>query len=66
MATERNKKPKDVMALTIFEEKASLKLSAKKMLVIAKKQEAKKLKQGFVYVVSEDGKTRVLTKIKKQ
>jgi hypothetical protein len=42
MATERNKKPKDVMALTIFEEKASLKLSAKKMLVIAKKTRGKK------------------------
>jgi len=59
---EKNKGRKDVPDLTIFEEQKKSKVTAKEMLALAKKQEAEKLKNGFHYVTSPDGKTSVLTK----
>lgn len=64
MASNRKDK-KLVPDITIFEEQKKAKLSAKKVLELAKKQEAEKLNQGYSYIVSTDGKTRVLTKINK-
>ena len=61
MAQERNKKRKDKPEMTIFEEQKRAKVSAKELLEIAKKQEDKKLKQGYHYIVSADGKTMTLT-----
>jgi hypothetical protein len=61
-----NRKDKKVVSdLTIFEEQNKSKLSAKKVLKIAKEQEAEKIKQGHRYVASADGKTMWLTKLKK-
>ena len=65
MAKERNKNKKDVPDLTIFEERKAHKVSAREVLAEAKKQEAIKLKQGWRYIASADGKTMILTKIKK-
>lgn len=58
----RKKDKNKVPDLTIFDEQRKSKQSAKKTLEIAKAQETEKLNQGFVYKLSEDGKTRVLTK----
>lgn len=66
MAKERNKKRKDVPELTIFEERKVHKISAKEVLKIAKEQEEKKLKDGYHYIPSADGKTHILTKTKKK
>ncbi len=63
MASNRKDK-KLVPDLTIFEEEKKAKLSAKKVLEIAKEQEAEKMKQGHRYVASADGKTMWLTKSK--
>jgi hypothetical protein len=63
MASNRKDK-KLVPDLTIFEEQKKAKLSAKKVLEIAKEQEAEKIKQGHRYVASADGKTMWLTKCK--
>jgi len=60
MASNRKDK-KLVPDLTIFEEQKKAKLSAKKVLEIAKEQEAEKIKQGHRYVASADGKTMWLT-----
>ena len=65
MASDRNKKKKDVPDLTIFEERKAQKLSAKEVLKTAKDQEALKLKEGYRYLASPDGKTMILTKTKK-
>lgn len=65
MAKERNKNRKDVPDMTIFEERKHHKISAKEVLKIAKEQEAKKLKAGYHYESSADGKTHLLTKPKK-
>ncbi|MFO0089992.1 MAG: hypothetical protein ACK518_04250 [bacterium] len=66
MAKERNKNRNDVPDLTIFEERKVQKLSAKEVLKTAKEQEQIKLKQGYHYVASSDGKTFILTKNKKK
>lgn len=63
---ERNKKRKDVPELTIFEERKTHRLSAKEVLKIAKEQEKLKLKKGYRYITSADGKTKTLTKGKKK
>lgn len=65
MKKERNKNRKDVPDLTIFEEKKQHRVSAQEVLAEAKKQEAKKLKQGYRWVTSIDGKTAILIKNKK-
>jgi hypothetical protein len=65
MAQERNKKRKDVPDLTIFEEQKKAKVSAKNLLKTVKEAEEEKLKNGYKYVASADGKTMKLTKIKK-
>ena len=62
MGQERNKKRKDVPELTIFEEQKRAKMNAKDLLKIAKKAEEEKIKQGYRYVSSADGKTMWLTK----
>ena len=62
MSKERNKKKTDVPELTIFEEQKRAKVSAKEVLKLAKEIEAEKLKQGWRYVSSPDGKTKTLTK----
>lgn len=59
----KNKSKKDVPDLTIFEEEKKSKTNAKKVLELAKQQEAEKLKQGFKYITTTDGKTSYLTKI---
>lgn len=64
MASNRKDK-KLVPDLTIFEEQKKAKLSAKKVLELAKQQEAEKIKDGHRYVASADGKTMWLTKNKK-
>lgn len=64
MASNRKDK-KLVPDVTIFEEQKIAKLSAKKVLEIAKQQEAEKIKNGHRYVASTDGKTMWLTKTKK-
>jgi hypothetical protein len=64
MASNRKDK-KLVPDLTIFDEQKKAKLSAKKVLEIAKQQDAEKIKDGHRYVSSADGKTMWLTKIKK-
>jgi len=64
MAQERNKKRKDVPEETIFENQKRAKLSAQKVLEIAKEQEAEKIKNGHRYISSIDGKTKTLTKQK--
>lgn len=62
----RNKKDKNkVPKLTIFEEEQVLKLSAKEVLELAKRQDAEKMKSGHRFVKSADGKTKTLTKNKK-
>jgi hypothetical protein len=66
MTKEKNKKRTDVPELTIFEERKIQKVSAKEVLKIAKEQEKQKLKQGYHYVSSPDGKTFILTKNKKK
>jgi hypothetical protein len=63
MASNRKDK-KLVPDLTIFEEQKKAKISAKKTLEIAKKQETEKLNDNFAYVLLPDGKTRVLRKTK--
>ena len=64
MAIDRNKRRKDVPNLTIFEEKRKEKLSAIKVLELAKKQEKKKLKtHHWVHIVEE--RKMVLKKIEK-
>lgn len=65
MAVSNRKDKKLVPDLTIFEEQKKAKLSAKSVLEEAKKQEAKKIEEGYRYVASADGKTMTLTKIKK-
>ena len=65
MAKERNKTSKDVPDLTIFEERKLHRKTAKEVLAKAKEEEALKLKQGYHYVASADGKTKTLTKKKK-
>lgn len=65
MAKERNKTKKDVPELTIFEERKLSRASATEVLKIAQKQEQKKIKEGYRYVSSSDGKTMTLTKMKK-
>lgn len=65
MSKDRNKKREDVPDLTIFEERKLHRVSAQQVLAEAKKQEAKKLKQGYRYVTSADKKTSILTKKKK-
>lgn len=65
MEIERNKKRNDKPENTIFEDQKIAKLSAKKVLELAKEQEQEKLKKGFGYTVSADGKTRILTKNRK-
>jgi hypothetical protein len=61
-----NRKDKNLVPdLTIFEEQKKSKLSAKKVLELAKEQEANKLKNGYRYVPSADGKTMTLTKTSK-
>ena len=65
MASDRNKKKKDVPDLTIFEERKAQKVSAKEVLQTAKGQEALRLKQGWRYIAPADGKTMILTKTKK-
>jgi hypothetical protein len=64
MSKERNKKKTDVPELTIFEEQKKAKISAKEVLKVAKQIEAEKLKKGWKYIPSLDGKTKTLTKIK--
>ena len=64
MATNRKDK-KLIPDVTIFEEQKRAKLSAKKVLEIAKEQEAEKLKKGYKYIASEDKKTMTLTKTDK-
>ncbi len=67
MAKEKNKKKrKDVPELTIFEERKVHKVTAKEVLRIAKEQEKIKIKQGYHYVSSADGKTHKLIKRKKK
>jgi len=53
---------KKLPGLTIFQEEKEAKISAKKSLEIEKKQETKKINDGFSYFLLEDGKTRVLRK----
>lgn len=65
MAVSNRRDKKQVPDLTIFEEQKKAKISARKTLEIAKAQETEKLNQGYSYIVSADGKTRVLTKINK-
>ena len=64
MASNRKDK-KLVPDITIFEEQKREKKSAKKVLEIAKEQEAEKIKQGHRYIASADKKTMILTKPKK-
>lgn len=64
MASNRKDK-KLVPDMSIFEEQKIAKKSAKSVLELAKKQEAEKLKKGYKYVASSDGKTMWLTKTKK-
>jgi len=49
----------------IVEETSMAKKKALKALELAKKQEALRLKQGWRYIASADGKTMILTKTKK-
>lgn len=66
MAKDKNKTRKDVPELTIFEERKVHKVSAKEVLKIAKEQEKIKIKQGYRYISSADGKTHKLIKTKKK
>jgi hypothetical protein len=66
MNKDKNKKRTDIPELSIFEERKQHKVSAKEVLEIAKKQEEKKLKEGYHYVATQDGKTFILTKVKKK
>lgn len=65
MAVSNRKDKNQVPDLTIFEEQKKAKLSAKSVLELAKEQEAKKLKDGYRYIASADGKTMILTKTNK-
>lgn len=56
-------KKQDPAGDTIFEEEKQIKKSATKVLELAKKQEAEKLKSGFRYESSPDGKTKTLRKV---
>jgi len=59
---QRQDRKKDPNKESIFEEEKKIKKSAFAVLNLAKKQEAEKLKSGFSYKVSADGKTRTLKK----
>lgn len=58
----RKDKKKDPAKESIFEEEKQNKKTAGKVLELAKRQEKEKLKSGFKYEVSADGKTRTLKK----
>jgi hypothetical protein len=64
MASNRKDK-KLIPGDSIFEEQKKIKISANVILEIAKSQEAKKIKKGWKYISSQDGKTMTLTKPKK-
>mgnify|MGYP003610167213 CR=1 FL=1 len=46
----------------LFNEETKQKIYAVKALEKAKKLEAEKIKQGYKYITSQDGKTKTLTK----
>lgn len=52
----------DMIPRTIFEEAKANKAKARQVLLNAKKIENEKLKEGWHYVMSADGKTFTLTK----
>ena len=54
----------DLYPRTIFEEVKQNKGKARSVLEHAKKMEQEKIKAGYHYVLSEDGKTAILTKPK--
>ena len=59
----RKETKKQADSETIFEQLKSNKKNANKILKMAKKQEKDKLKNGFGYVTSADGKTSTLKKL---
>lgn len=58
----RKETKKELEKSNIFDEVKKEKINALKALKLAKELEAKKIKQGYVYVSSSDGKTSKLIK----